>query len=451
MGSPARTCRHAHVTTLTRRRAAAANLQLGRRELRAAAVLFVLVAGGHALGSMVVYQFDHTPSSGVSFFPAEGVTLAAFLLGPTRRWPVVALATFAAEDLSHFVLHESALTGVGLALSNTIGPMIGAWVVLRVLGHVPALENPRDLWVLIGGGVLLGPLFDALTGPPFARLTLQASPYLETTARWWTGDALGGLIVALLILAWAQPVRWPRPDGTLVGEAAACAVVLAAVAYATFLVFADPLAYLVLLPVGWAALRFGMRGATAAVAGVTVIAEWASVTGHGPFVAGSPVEVRSALWLLQMFLAVSAIAAVAVASEVAQTRRAEAARRASELAEHRAELAVEQAATVERGRLARELHDSVSQALFATALHARSAEKQLTRQGIAEPKLAADIGALRELTAAALAEMRALISSCGPKHSPPKDWSPPSNATGLRSRPAPSSRLPSPARSTGCH
>ena len=60
---------------------------LGVRE--AALLVFVLVAAGHAAGTWVVYQFDHTPSSGVSFFPADGVTLAALLLLPGRLWPVV--------------------------------------------------------------------------------------------------------------------------------------------------------------------------------------------------------------------------------------------------------------------------------------------------------------------------------------------------------------------------
>jgi signal transduction histidine kinase len=378
--------------------------------------LFAVVVGGHVVGQAVVYQFDHTPSSGVSFFPGDGVTLAALLLTASRRWPLIAGATFLAELGSHISLHEPLLTGVGLAASNTIGPLAGAWLVLWLLGHTPHLEDTRDLWVLLGAAVVGGPLVDALTGPPFARIAVHASPYLETMARWWTGDALGVLIVALPILAWAQPVRWPHPAGRHPPEAAACAGVLVAVSVLVFFVFTQPLAYLVLVPLGWAALRFGARGATTAIATLTVIAEFAVVTGHSQFAAQHPGEVRSALWLLQLFLAVTALAALVVASEVAHTRRAEAARLVSELAEQRAEHASAQAALNERARLARELHDSVSQALFAAAMHARSAEKQLTRSPAAgDPKLATDLEALRELTSAAQAEMRALIFEMRPE------------------------------------
>ena len=77
------------------------------------------------------------------------------------------------------------------------------------------------------------------------------------------------------------------------------------------------------------------------------------------------------------------------------------------------------AALEERARLARELHDSVSQALFSMTLHARAAEKALNRSPAARTdpalaKAAGDIAALRELTSAALAEMRALIFEVRP-------------------------------------
>lgn len=77
------------------------------------------------------------------------------------------------------------------------------------------------------------------------------------------------------------------------------------------------------------------------------------------------------------------------------------------------------AALEERARLARELHDSVSQALFSMTLHARAAEKALGRSPAARAdpavaKAAGDVAALRELTSSALAEMRALIFEVRP-------------------------------------
>jgi PAS domain S-box-containing protein len=75
-----------------------------------------------------------------------------------------------------------------------------------------------------------------------------------------------------------------------------------------------------------------------------------------------------------------------------------------------------QAADEERARIARELHDSVSQALFSITLHARAAELALERDGVGEHHPAArNVAQLHDLTQGALAEMRALIFELRPK------------------------------------
>ena len=73
------------------------------------------------------------------------------------------------------------------------------------------------------------------------------------------------------------------------------------------------------------------------------------------------------------------------------------------------------AALEERQRLARELHDSVTQALFSTTLHARAAQLAFEQTGLdADGPLGRSIADVRELTQGALAEMRALIFELRP-------------------------------------
>src|SRR5205823_1981509 len=69
-----------------------------------------------------------------------------------------------------------------------------------------------------------------------------------------------------------------------------------------------------------------------------------------------------------------------------------------------------------RHRLASELHDSVSQALFSITLETRAAQLALRREGTG-PKddLRSRLSRLRELTENALAEMRTLISELRPE------------------------------------
>jgi len=73
------------------------------------------------------------------------------------------------------------------------------------------------------------------------------------------------------------------------------------------------------------------------------------------------------------------------------------------------------AALEERHRLARELHDSVSQALFSMTLHTRALELAVQREG-ADPAgpVCRNLAELRNLTHSALTEMRALIFQLRP-------------------------------------
>jgi signal transduction histidine kinase len=77
--------------------------------------------------------------------------------------------------------------------------------------------------------------------------------------------------------------------------------------------------------------------------------------------------------------------------------------------------AAEAGSLLERSRLAREMHDSVSQALFSMTMHARAAQLLVTRTGVDETgPLARSLAQLVELTRGALAEMRALIFELRP-------------------------------------
>ena len=73
------------------------------------------------------------------------------------------------------------------------------------------------------------------------------------------------------------------------------------------------------------------------------------------------------------------------------------------------------AASMERTRLARELHDSISQALFSMTMHARTAQLAMAKAGLDETgPLGRSVNQLAELTRGTLAEMRALIFELRP-------------------------------------
>jgi len=365
-----------------------------------AVALFLAVAAAHAAGMAVVYQFSHLTSAGEVFFPAAGVTVAVLLLVPRRWWPVVLAAAFGSELAAHVILGEVAGAAIGSALASIAEPALGAVLVLWALGGRPQLSRRRDLATFVLCAAVIGPALGALIGAVATRFTQPHGPFFTVFGRWWTGGALGVLIVGSLILAWltreASPVR-PRHA---LFEGSLLAVMTCLVTWLAFWRWPPELAYLALVPLGWAAIRFGTRGATAAGAVIAVLAEWATAADHGLFAAVSHTHDR-ALWFLQLFLAVVFLGGLMMAAAVAEVSHAQAALRASQ--------------ATERNRLARELHDSVSQALFSMTMHASTAQLALAKAGLAENSPAARaVARLRTLTAGALAEMRALIFELRP-------------------------------------
>jgi signal transduction histidine kinase len=155
----------------------------------------------------------------------------------------------------------------------------------------------------------------------------------------------------------------------------------------------------------WAALRFGPQGATLAVAVAAVIAVLATSHEQGFFVELSPTD--SAL-NLQLYVTFAALTTFCLAAIVSERRRA-----AVELAESQRREG--ERAAMERQRIARDLHDSVSQSLFSTTLHVRTAQRALAREGHdSTGSVGEELSEIGQLTRGALAEMRALIFELRP-------------------------------------
>jgi signal transduction histidine kinase len=150
-----------------------------------------------------------------------------------------------------------------------------------------------------------------------------------------------------------------------------------------------PLTYLVFPALIWAALRFGPRGATLAVAVVVGLCVWNTTHFLGPF------AVHSASHMVlstQLFIAAAALSALFMAAVV--TERA---RFAEGLAASRARLIA--AGDGERRRLERNLHDGAQQRLLSIGL-----ALQLVRT-----RLGPDANGATELLAEADQELRAAL------------------------------------------
>jgi signal transduction histidine kinase len=201
-----------------------------------------------------------------------------------------------------------------------------------------------------------------------------------------------------LLLVWApHPViAWRRVGTWEGGLLAVVLVVLGIIAFTTH----APVRYIVFPALTWAAFRFGSPGATLSIAVAAGIAIGFTANDVGPF-SQQPIDQKTLG--TQLYIFVGALTALFLSAAVSERERS-----AIELADvqrREGERAVE-----ERHRIARDLHDAVSQTMFSTVLHTRTAQKALREEGLSDSgRLGRALETIVELTRAAQGEMRAFI------------------------------------------
>ena len=155
----------------------------------------------------------------------------------------------------------------------------------------------------------------------------------------------------------------------------------------------DPLVFAVLPVLMVAACRGGVRSVGIAGLGVAFAAYWATVTGRADHLTPAA-GLGDSLVEVQLFVAVTLVAALALAAEVCDGRRT--ARELGEVERERglAELAALDAADAERRRIAREIHDIVGHALNVVLLQAGAARRSLGRDAVLTGNLLTSIEAV---------------------------------------------------------
>jgi signal transduction histidine kinase len=358
----------------------------------------LLVAAGYYAAAQGGQALLLTGPAG-AFWPATGVGIAVLYLGGWRWWPGVLLGDLLAREFTlplWAVLTETA--------GNMARALLAVVILRRLVGRRAAMDQLPQV-----GAVFVAVAVGEAVSATVAMLVRQGGGLIDVSEMglfwrsWWLGGLSGGLVVVPLALAWAHA----RASDWRGRRAVEGALVLAAVAGLSIIAMsaAQPLTYMVFPAFIWAALRLGPQGATLAVAVGAVIAVLSTSYEVGPFVELSPTD--SAL-NLQLYIVFAALTTCCLAAIVSERRRA-----ALELAESQRREG--ERAALERQRIARDLHDSVSQSLFSTTLHVRTAQRALeVEQHDASGPVGDELHEIGQLTRGALAEMRALILELRP-------------------------------------
>jgi signal transduction histidine kinase len=261
--------------------------------------------------------------SATAVWPPTGIALAGLLIFGYRMWPAITLGAF----IANITTTGSALTCLGIATGNTLEALAGAWLVNRFAGGRSAFFAARDAFRFAGLAGLVAPAISATVG--CVSLVLGGSSswerFVPIWVTWWLGDMGGAVLVAPMLILWSVPslLTWTR---ALKLEAVGLFALLLAAGQAIFgwlnPVGPEPvvLKFMCMPLLIWIAYRFDPRtGAT----GVFVLAVVAVAGTVRAALAAAPGQLNASLLMVQVYLAVSAVATLVLAAAVFERSRAE--------------------------------------------------------------------------------------------------------------------------------
>ncbi len=309
--------------------------------------LLVLAAAYYAAGRVSLALHYEGPVA--ALWLPSGLGAAVLYRAGLRWWPGLVIGDLALMDPA-----QPLATALGTSAGNMADMVVMAVVLRSLVGPRAALDRLEPV-----GGVLVAVVVGALITATVATLCVGAGGVVasgelpEFWRSWLLADACGSLVVIPLALAWTPPRSrlWPARaawEGPLVFVAV---VVLTAASLSAAL----PLSYMVFPALMWAALRFGPRGATLAVAVAAAMTVGITAGEVGAFVEHS---ISDRALSTQLYIAVAALTTLFLAAIDGERRHAW-----QEVAASRSRIAA--AGAQERRRLELELHDTAQSRLIA--------------------------------------------------------------------------------------
>src|SRR5262245_32671559 len=264
-------------------------------------------------------------------WPSAGFAIAAVILRGLHVWPAIfsaALVAGIATDVEDATLVGSILTSSAIAAGNTLealiaGHLTNIWSDGRRTFDTP-IGIAKFALISLGPGTVVGALIGA--GTLAVAGASDLSNFTATWVTWWLRDVIGALVVAPVVLLWANS-DFRTVDQTKVllsGIAIIAAIAVGLFAFSPLFeqtVTRSSLGFLAVLPLLWAALQCSPRDTATIAAILSGFAVWGAMEGGGPFSGAAPGEY---FLLLIMFMIITSVLSLALSADVAVRNQAEA-------------------------------------------------------------------------------------------------------------------------------
>lgn len=285
--------------------------------------VIAIVAGLYFLAAKLGLSLAFLNASVSPVWPPTGVAIAlVFWLG-YRSAPGVLLGALIANYL---LTDVSLATAVGISIGNTLEAITAVYLVRRFVGSGSPFNRAIDVLKFVVFAGLLSTAISATIGTVILCLG-AAAPWNNfgwLWLTWWSGDAVGALVITPLILTWVdKPIDLWR--GWRLLEAGLLLVLLSLLSVAIYTNLflsagsARPWGHVTIPLLLWAGFRFGSRGVSTAMAALSAIAIWGTINGYGGFAVFGKNE---ALLYLQAYLANLMITTLSLAAIITERKQA---------------------------------------------------------------------------------------------------------------------------------
>src|SRR5882724_2638922 len=287
----------------------------------------LFVFAGYFLGAKIGFALTFQPHPVSVLWPPNSILLAALLLTPVRIWWVVLLAAFPAHLAVQLDSGVPPTMILCWFVSNSCEALIGAGCVRYLIDRPVRFDCLRNVGIFCFFAAFLGPFLSSFLDAAFVVFNHWGQGgYWEIWRIRFTSNVLAALTLVPLIVTWsAEGIAWlGKIRRARFLEASLLLLGLLSVSTIVFSKLAptadSALLYLPLPFLIWAAVRFGARGASAAICTLTFLAIWSAGHGYGPFSTRSAQE--NAL-SIQMFLIVMSVPLLLLAGVIEERRKGE--------------------------------------------------------------------------------------------------------------------------------
>ncbi len=266
-------------------------------------------------------HFASLNASATPIWPPTGLAIALLLLRGNALVPAIIAGAFAAN----FLVTPSVPTAAIIALGNCAEAFVATLLLQSWAKGEHVFQSP------VGVGKF-AVIVTAVAAPLSATIGVAAlcvtgfaqwADAIPIWVTWWLGNLAGAILATPALVLWARTLRGEEPAPVIASALLSFAAMLliATIAFSPISPVPAPsrsaLAFLVIMPLLWSALRLGLRETATMALLISSFAVWGVVAGASPFIQDT---LNGSLLLLVAFIVSATLPSLALAAERHQSQ-----------------------------------------------------------------------------------------------------------------------------------